>query len=230
MLSECCRRVVVLVGAGVVLTTIAASAAANDFVDKARVLSVTPIIETADELVQDCRYRQRARGARQAHASGSNDIVAKLAGGVIGGAAGSLVGKGSGRDVSAAAGALIGAEVADDDDEITEGQVLGAIAGGLLGAGVGKKGRNRTATTAVGALIGSIIGESIQEQGQRRKETSKGVAEYVRVCDEVYRPRRVITGYETRYAYRDRVFTTILPYEPDGELDVSVRILPIEDR
>lgn len=199
-----------------------AAAASGDFYDKAKVLNSYPIIETVDEVVESCEYQTvRVNPARSRN---RNDIGNKIAGGILGGAAGSAVGKGSGRDAAAGIGAVLGAEFADGDG-LTEGELIGGIFGGIAGNQLGK-GSGKTVATAAGALIGSILGGNLQQQnrgGPRRAARY----EKVRVCFDIYKPRKVIVGYEVDYMYQGRTFSTVLSHKPDRELEVSVSVIPL---
>ena len=83
-------------------------AAAADFEDTARVLSVSPQVEQVNQPRQECRteyvttQRQQQRG-----------VGGSIVGGVAGGILGNQVGNGSGRTAATAAGAIVGAIVGD---------------------------------------------------------------------------------------------------------------------
>lgn len=100
----------------------ASMAAAAEFDDTARVLSVTPQVEQVNYPQQECRteyvpvQRQQQRG-----------VGGSILGGVAGGILGNQVGGGSGRTVATAAGAIAGAIVGDrlennDGSVVTEQQ------------------------------------------------------------------------------------------------------------
>lgn len=90
-----------------VCSGVAASAAATDFDDYARVLSVTPQYEQINYPQQDC-YTEYVPVQRQQRGIGGS-----ILGGVAGGILGNQVGGGSGRTVATAAGAIAGAIVGD---------------------------------------------------------------------------------------------------------------------
>jgi uncharacterized protein YcfJ len=83
------------------------AAAAADFEDYARVMSVTPQVEQVNYPQQDC-HTEYVPVQRQSRGMGGS-IVGGLAGGIIG----NQVGGGSGRTVATAAGAIAGAIVGD---------------------------------------------------------------------------------------------------------------------
>ncbi len=80
------------------------------FEDRARVISVEPIIEIVEvpEERQEC-WTEEVRYER-----GSNPNAGLVIGGIIGGIAGHQVGGGRGKDVATVAGTIIGAAVGQD--------------------------------------------------------------------------------------------------------------------
>ena len=124
------KRMFVLFCCGVI-----APAAFGDYVERARVVESSPIVETVYETEEVCRYR--SSGKRQSDNESADNIERKVIGGVVGGLAGSAVGKGSGRDAAAGIGAVIGSEIGDGDG-ITGGELIGGIAGGIIGNQLGK--------------------------------------------------------------------------------------------
>ncbi len=103
--------------------------------------------------------------------------------------------------------------------------VLGAIAGGLLGATVGK-GDGRVAAAAVGAATGAVVGDRWNAGGARHESYPRQV-ERCRVYDDY---RRMITGYDVRYRFEGREYTTRLPYDPGPWLNLNVHVSVAEDQ
>ncbi len=97
------------------------------------------------------------------------------------------------------------------------GTVLGAIAGGLLGSTVGK-GDGRVAAAAVGAATGAVVGNR-WNNGDRRYESQPQQVERCRTHDNF---RQVVSGYDVRYRFQDREYTTYLPYDPGPWLTLNV--------
>lgn len=95
------------------LTAMAAFATpvmANDqYVDSARVLSVTPQTESVNVPRQECRTEYQ----QQSYSSQNNSIMGAVIGGVAGGLLGNTIGRGSGRVAAAAVGAGVGAIAGD---------------------------------------------------------------------------------------------------------------------
>ena len=196
-----------------------APAAFGDYVERARVVETSPIVETVVEAEEICRYKKG--GKHKQRAESEDDIGEKVVGGVVGGLAGSAVGKGSGRDAAAGVGALLGSELADGDG-ISEGEIIGGIAGGIIGNQIGK-GSGKTAGTAAGVLIGAIVGDELQN-GEARRDSGG------RVCSVREREKKVITGYEVVFEYNGLRSTGRLPYRPGDYVDVNVRLDLLENR
>jgi uncharacterized protein YcfJ len=109
----CTRLMVSLVGFGVL-----SAAAAAEFEDFARVVSVAPQMEQVNYPQQECTT-EYVPVQRQASRGVGGSILGGLAGGIIG----NQVGGGSGRSVATAAGAIAGAIVGDRMENNTAGPV-----------------------------------------------------------------------------------------------------------
>jgi len=97
------------------------------------------------------------------------------------------------------------------------GAILGAIAGGLLGSTVGK-GDGRVAAAAVGAATGAVVGDRLNGGGTRYEETRPRQVERCRVQDNY---RQVVSGYDVRYRFQGREYSTRLPYDPGKWLTLN---------
>lgn len=98
-----------LTGVSVVLLMASQIAVADEVIDRARVLSVSPQIQRVHQPQQQCRTDYvRERVYAPAHSN-----TGAIIGGVAGGLLGSAIGKGGGRIVAAAVGAGLGAVVGD---------------------------------------------------------------------------------------------------------------------
>lgn len=102
-------------------------------------------------------------------------------------------------------------------DGNTGGTIIGAIAGGLIGSTVGK-GNGKVAAAAVGAATGAVVGNR-WNKGERRYETHPQQVERCEVHDNF---RQVISGYDVRYRFQGRVYSTRLPYDPGNTLTLNV--------
>jgi uncharacterized protein YcfJ len=89
-----------------------ASAKADDqYIDSARVISVTPQTERVNVPRQECRTEYQQQSFRE-----DRSIGGALIGGIAGGLLGSTIGRGNGRVAAAAVGAGVGAVVGDRVD------------------------------------------------------------------------------------------------------------------
>lgn len=107
----------------------------------------------------------------------------------------------------------------------TGGAVLGAIAGGLLGSTVGK-GDGKIAAAAVGAATGAVVGDRWNGGGPRYEPRPQQV-ERCRTHDDF---RQVISGYDVRYRFDGREYSTRLPYDPGKWLALNVSFSVAEDQ
>lgn len=122
----------------------------------------------------------------------------------------------------------VGYETRRSGDNGTAGSVIGAIAGGLLGAQVGK-GDGRVAAAAVGAATGAVVGGKVGANNGGYTTTEPRQIERCRVTDNY---RVVVTGYDVRYSFEGREYTTNLPYAPGKwiTLEVNHRVIDDGDR
>lgn len=111
------------------------------------------------------------------------------------------------------------------DGNSTGSAVLGAIAGGLIGSTVGK-GNGKVAAAAVGAATGAVVGDRWND-GDRRYESRPRQEERCRVTDNY---RQVLSGYDVRYRFQDREYSTRLPYDPGNWLTLNVSFSVAEDQ
>ena len=105
------------------------------------------------------------------------------------------------------------------------GAILGAIAGGLIGSTVGK-GDGKVAAAAVGAATGAVVGDRWNDGGTRYESRPRQV-ERCRTHDNF---RQVISGYDVRYRFQDREYSTRLPYDPGKWLTLNVSFSVSEDQ
>jgi uncharacterized protein YcfJ len=110
------------------------------------------------------------------------------------------------------------------DGNNTGGAVLGAIAGGLIGSTVGK-GNGKVAAAAVGAATGAVVGDRWNDGGTRYESRPRQV-ERCRDHDDY---RQVISGYDVRYRFQGREYSTRLPYDPGKWLTLNVNFSVAED-
>lgn len=129
---------------------------------------------------------------------------------------------------------------------IGAGTVLGAVIGGVIGHQFGHSSGGRDRGTAVGAILGGIVGNSA-ENNNRNDGNYRNASAYssprevvdverVPVTRDVQRCRTVadirdeVRGYDVRYRYHGREYTTRLPYDPGSTLQVDVNVRPVSRR
>ena len=186
---------------------------AEEYVDYARVISTTPVVEKIYAPSSDCRHSAYSKPA-------SADPAVVMLGALLGGVAGAQAGRGTGKDAASAAGALVGAKIASGGGEVTGEEILGALAGGIIGNQVGG-GSGKTAATATGAVLGSAIASGMVS---RTPET------FARECGSRVVSRNVITKHKVNFEYNGVMFESELPYMPEGEVSVLVDVQLIEDK
>lgn len=111
------------------------------------------------------------------------------------------------------------------DGNNTGGAVLGAIAGGLIGSTVGK-GDGKVAAAAVGAATGAVVGDRWNKGGTRYESAPQQV-ERCRTQDNY---RQVVSGYDVRYRFQGREYSTRLPYDPGPWLTLNVSFSVAQDQ
>ena len=125
------------------------------------------------------------------------------------------------------------------------GTVLGAIIGGVVGHQFGNSSGGRDRGTAAGAIVGGLIGNSVERENARygdgdgynngyRRASSYDYAQVERVpvtrdvqrCNVVSESREEIRGYDVRYRYHNREYTTRTSYDPGQTIQVNVDVRP----
>jgi uncharacterized protein YcfJ len=121
----------------------------------------------------------------------------------------------------------------DTGAPIGAGTVLGAIVGGVAGHQVGS-GRGNDVATAAGAIVGGLIGNQVDRNNaappaQVTEVERVPVERDVKRCRTVQEVREIASGYDVRYEYHGRQFTTRLPYDPGRMIPVRVDLAPVVD-
>jgi len=94
----------------------------------------------------------------------------------------------------------------------------GTAAGAVVGGVIGHQFDNGSAgATLGGALIGGLIGNKVAREHDEGKDPD---IDYSR-CRVIAQGDRVLQGYETRYEYRGREYTAMLPNQPGAEVRVD---------
>ena len=122
----------------------------------------------------------------------------------------------------------------DTGATIGAGTVLGAVVGGVIGHQFGNSSGGHDRGTAAGAIVGGLVGNQIDRDHAGPPATTTEVERVpverdVKRCRTVNEVREATVGYDVRYEYRGRQFTTRLPHPPGRTIPVSVDIQPAED-
>ena len=117
------------------------------------------------------------------------------------------------------------------------GAILGAIVGGVIGHQFGGSTAGRDHGTAAGAVIGGLIGNDVErtnnsgyDSGYRRASAYDDervpVSRDVQRCNAVSEYRDEIRGYDVRYSYSGREYTTRMSYDPGATIPINVDVRP----
>jgi len=121
----------------------------------------------------------------------------------------------------------------DTGAAIGPGTVLGAVIGGVVGHQFGNSSGGRDRGTAAGAIVGGLVGNQVDRENRgpggavtevERVPVERNV-ERCRTVDEV---RDATVGYDVRYEYLGRQFTTRMDRDPGRQLRVAVNVNPVE--
>ena len=125
----------------------------------------------------------------------------------------------------------------DTGAPIGAGTVLGAVIGGAVGRQFADSHRGRNQGTVAGAVVGGLIGNQIErDTGGPSVERERVEVERVPVdrnverCRQVNEVREATVGYDVRYEYNGRTFTSRLDRDPGRNLRVRVDVTPEEGR
>ena len=124
----------------------------------------------------------------------------------------------------------------DTGAPIGAGTVLGAVVGGVIGRQFGDSNRGKNQGTAAGAIVGGLIGHQVESGNANATTTERVEVERVPVernverCRQVQEVREATVGYDVRYEYAGREFTTRLDRDPGRNLRVRVDVTPDEGR
>lgn len=122
----------------------------------------------------------------------------------------------------------------DTGAQIGAGTVLGAVVGGVVGRQFGDSSGGRDRGTAAGAIVGGLIGNQIERDQQGTVTRERVEVERVPVernverCRIVEEVREATIGYDVRYEFAGREFTTRLPRDPGRFVRLRVQVEPTE--
>lgn len=120
----------------------------------------------------------------------------------------------------------------DTGASIGAGTVLGAVVGGVIGHQFGNSSGGHDRGTAAGAIVGGLVGNQIDRDNAGAPVTEVErvpVERDVKRCRTVNEVREATVGYDVRYEYRGRQFTTRLQRPPGRTLPVSVDVQVVDD-
>jgi uncharacterized protein YcfJ len=119
------------------------------------------------------------------------------------------------------------------------GALLGAIIGGVIGHQFGNSSGGRDRGAAAGAVLGGVIGHQIEKDAANDDRLNDSpyrrarweiervpVTREVRRCQVVNEFREEVRGYDVRYRYNGREYTTRLSYDPGPTIPVRVEVRP----
>lgn len=123
----------------------------------------------------------------------------------------------------------------DTGAAIGPGTILGAVIGGVVGHQFGNSSGGRDRGTAAGAIVGGLVGNQVDRENSRGEPVERVQVERVppreiERCRLVEEVREATVGWDVRYVYGNREFSTRMPFDPGRRLTVAVNVKPIEDR
>ena len=189
------------------LLSLATVATAQQHSDTATVISATPIMEKVSTPRRDCTTEQvTAYEERRTPRAVREEII----------------------------------EQRSEPKGVGAGTVLGAILGGVVGHQFGNSSGGRDRGTAVGAVLGGVIGNNIENDTSRndgsgyRTATRQGydvervpVSRDVQRCNTVQEYRDVVRGYDVKFRYNGRDYTTRMDQDPGTTIAVNVAVRPV---
>lgn len=100
--------------------------------------------------------------------------------------------------------------------------IIGGLIGGAIGNELGHKKRNKQVGAVIGAVLGASIGHDIsrsKHQGHHQEQ----------VCKTHYRTeyKEQLVGYDVKYSYKGRDYTTQMDHKPGKRLKVAVNVQPV---
>jgi uncharacterized protein YcfJ len=102
------------------------------------------------------------------------------------------------------------------------GTIIGGLAGGLLGSQVGG-GNGKTAAAAVGAVTGAVVGDHLENDDDRGYASSR--TRSVQRCKDVTDSHEEVVGYDVKYRFNGRTFTTRMKQDPGNTVRVGITVL-----
>ena len=196
-----------------VLSTLGLTASAAEYGDVATVISATPVYERVSSPRRECFNEQVSAYEDRRVQRGYPDSSVESR------------------------------RVADSRESSGAGTILGAVIGGVIGHQFGHSSGGRDRGTAAGAIIGGLIGNDIERNGGGRGYSDSNyrdsnyrraaydvervpVTREVQRCNVVNDYREEVRGYDVRYRYGNREYSTRLAYDPGPTMPVNVEVRP----
>ena len=107
--------------------------------------------------------------------------------------------------------------------------ILGGVAGGVIGNQFGK-GSGKTLMTVAGALLGGSIGRDVTRRQGAYPDPGYSYTTTETRCEtrnSVHTEERE-DGYQVKYRYNGRIYSTRMDYAPGDKIRVNVQIAPSE--
>jgi uncharacterized protein YcfJ len=103
--------------------------------------------------------------------------------------------------------------------------LLAAIAGGALGSAVASGHHNQQAGAAIGAVFGGAIGYDVARRNATPRYVTYGTQEVCTEVQDVHEEER-ISGYNVRYQYLGKTYSTVTQNPPGDTVRVRVDVTP----
>jgi len=123
---------------------------------------------------------------------------------------------------------------ADTGAAIGPGTVLGAVIGGVVGHQFGNSSGGHDRGTAAGAIVGGLIGNQVDRDNRGAPPPSTEIERVpvernVERCRTVNEVRDATVGFDVRYEYLGRQFSTRMDRDPGRFIRVAVNVAPVAE-
>ncbi len=103
--------------------------------------------------------------------------------------------------------------------------LLAAIAGGALGSAVAHGHNNQQAGAAIGAVFGGAVGYDVARRNASPRYVTYGTQQVCTQVQDIHDEQR-ISGYNVRYQYLGKVYSTVTQNRPANTVRVRVDVTP----
>lgn len=105
------------------------------------------------------------------------------------------------------------------------GTVVGGVIGGAIGNAVGHSKRNKQVGTVVGAVLGATLGNAASNR-RVEEDVYYDTEQRCEVYHDWHEEERIM-GYDVRYRYNDRTYSTRMRTDPGDTIRVRVTVSPV---